>query len=154
MQLEYFQMIDRVVEMDLDRRTIRIEATVPRQSPIFEGHFPGHPLLPGTLMIESMAQTLGFLTLNVLDWARVPLLTGVSKAKIRRFIEPGTCLEIDARLLQDGQGYAVGEADIGHEGKRVANAQLSYVVTPFPSEVMKNALLEVRERIMNAAPAV
>ncbi|MCB1476296.1 MAG: beta-hydroxyacyl-ACP dehydratase [Rhodobiaceae bacterium] len=150
MQLEYFQMIDRVVEMDLDRRTIRIEAIVPEKSTVFEGHFPGHPLLPGTLMIEAMAQSLGFLTLNVLEWARVPLLTGVTKAKIRRFIEPETTLLIDATLLQDGQGYAVGEAEISHNGKRVANASLSYVVTPFPSEVMKSALLEVKERILNA----
>lgn len=154
MKLEYFQMIDRVVEMDLTARHIEMDAFVPMESPIFEGHFPDHPILPGTLMIEAMAQTLGFLTLNILDWARVPLLTGVNKAKIRRFIEPGTPLRITADLVQDGQGYAVGTARIEHDGKRVANAELTYVVTPFPSDVMKQALLAVKERIMAGTPVL
>ena len=57
MRLEYFQMTDRVVELSRDRGLIRTESTVPTASTIFEGHFPGHPLLPGVLLIETMAQT-------------------------------------------------------------------------------------------------
>ena len=61
MRLEYFQLIDRIVDLDLSARTIRCEATVPTESTIFEGHFPGYPLMPGVLLIERMAQTSGWL---------------------------------------------------------------------------------------------
>ena len=63
MKLEYFQLIDRIVDIDLAERTIRTEATVPLKSTIFEGHFPGHPLMPGVLLIEAMAQTAGWLVI-------------------------------------------------------------------------------------------
>ena len=60
MRIEYFQLIDRIVDLDLDERTIRVDAQVPQESTIFEGHFPGHPLMPGVLLIEAMAQTSGW----------------------------------------------------------------------------------------------
>ena len=62
MRLEYFQLIDRIAAVDLTSRTIRMEANVPEQSTIFEGHFPGYPLMPGVLLTEAMAQTSGWLS--------------------------------------------------------------------------------------------
>ena len=59
MRLEYFQLIDRIVDLNLGERTISSEAIVPTESTIFEGNFPGYPLMPGVLLIEVMAQTSG-----------------------------------------------------------------------------------------------
>ena len=74
MQLEYFHMIDRVVDLNVDAKTIVVEAQVPMESTIFEGHFPGYPLMPGVLLIESMAQATGWLQHGVHKFASLPIL--------------------------------------------------------------------------------
>ena len=66
MRLEYFQLIDRIVELDLTDRTIRAEAQVPETSTIFEGHFPGHPLMPGVLLIVRSARLMS--TIRSISW--------------------------------------------------------------------------------------
>ena len=53
MRLEYFQLIDRIIDIDIDGRKLRAEAIVPTTSTIFEGHFPSHPLMPGVLLLEA-----------------------------------------------------------------------------------------------------
>ena len=57
MRLEYFQLVDRVEEIDPVGGVIRATAQVPAKSTIFEGHFEGYPILPGVLLVECMAQT-------------------------------------------------------------------------------------------------
>src|SRR6201985_2373494 len=110
MRLEYFQMVDRIVALDPAARTARAQCQVPDASPVFEGHFPGHPLLPGALMIETMAQTGGWLVLATLRFTRMPFLAQVKEAKMRSFVVPGQTIEPEARLLHDGSGYAVVSA--------------------------------------------
>ena len=85
---------------------------------MFEGHFPGHPLLPGVLMIETMAQTGGWLVLAVLRFQRMPFLAQVKEAKLRSFVVPGQHLQVEARLLHDGSGYAVVAGSISSDGRR------------------------------------
>src|SRR4051812_6341723 len=131
MRLEYFQMVDRIVDLDPAARTVRAECLVPESSPVFEGHFPGHPLLPGALMIETIAQTGGWLVLAVLRFRRMPFLAQVKEAKLRTFVVPGQRLQAEARLLHDGSGYAVVAASIASGGKKVADAEITYRVVPF-----------------------
>src|SRR6202020_2848350 len=120
MRLEYFQMVDRIAELDPEARTVRAECQVPDASPVFEGHFPGHPLLPGALIIETIAQTGGCLVLAVLRFQRMPFLVQVKEAKMRAFVVPGQSLTAEARLLHDGSGYAVVTGSITSEGRKVA----------------------------------
>src|SRR5713226_6891635 len=112
MRLEYFQLIDRIVDLDLAQHTICAEARVPSASTIFEGHFPGYPLMPGVLMIETMAQTSGWLVVAANRFERMPFLAQVKDAKFRTFVMPGQILSVTARLLHEGSGYAVTEASI------------------------------------------
>ena len=72
MRLEYFQLIDRIVDLNLADRKISSLATVPTASTIFEGHFPGYPLMPGVLLIETMAQTSGWLVVAMNRFERMP----------------------------------------------------------------------------------
>ncbi len=147
MRLEYFQMVDRVLSLDLGARTIRMEGLVPEQSPIFEGHFPGHPILPGVLMIETIAQAGGWLVLAALRFAQMPFLLQVKEAKMRNFVSPGQRLETEARLIHDGSGYAVIEGSISSNGKKVCDAEIRYRVVPFPNDTLRAQMLETARRI-------
>jgi len=131
MLLEYFQMIDRVESVDLSARTLTARSVVPAQSPVFEGHFPGYPIVPGVLLIETMAQACGFLVLAATDFAAMPLLMSVDSAKMRTFVEPEAVLDIEAFLEHDGSGFAVVKAKITSSGKKICDAQLKLRTIPF-----------------------
>src|SRR6266478_3260731 len=124
MRLEYFQLIDRISEIDIDRQTIRAEATVPTTSTIFEGHFPGHPLMPGVLLMEAMAQTSGWLIIGLTKFTRMPFLAAFKEAKLRSFVKPGAALSLSAAILHEGSGFTVTKAEIRIAGKLVCNAEI------------------------------
>jgi 3-hydroxyacyl-[acyl-carrier-protein] dehydratase len=140
MILEYFLMIDRIEMVDPAAGTIRTTCHVPTESPIFLGHFPGFARLPGALMIETMAQTGGWLVLARLRFARMPFLTRVESAKLRRFVEPGETLVGEATLTHDGSGFAVIESVISTAGQKVASAEIRYVTGPFPNDTIRGAM--------------
>ena len=147
MRLEYFQMVDRVTLLDPEAWTIRANYLVPAESPVFEGHFPGYPLLPGVLMIEIMAQTGGWLVLALARFSRIPFLAQVKEAKIRSFVMPGQKLETEARLVHEGSGYAVVNGKIELDGRKVAEAEIRYGVVPFPNETLREAMLQAARRV-------
>ena len=82
MRLEYFQMIDRFTAVDVRERVTRAVCKVPLQSPVFEGHFPGYPLMPGVLLIECMAQTTGWLVSALTGFTGLPALAGDRKSVV------------------------------------------------------------------------
>ena len=147
MRLEYFQLIDRIVELDLAGRTIKAQAQVPETSTIFEGHFPGHPLMPGVLLIETMAQTSGWLIIGATGFTRMPFLAAVKEAKLRTFVSPGQFLSLAASLLHEGSGYAITKAAIDVEGKSVAQAEITFKVMAFPDPTFRTSMSEVAQRI-------
>ena len=133
MRLEYFQLIDRIVELDLRDQTIRTEARVPTESTIFEGHFPGYPLMPGVLLIEAMAQTAGWLVIGVTKFTRMPFFAALKEAKLRSFVSPGQTLLLSAKLLHQGSGFAVAKAEIRSGDKLACNAEITFRLVEFPS---------------------
>lgn len=147
MNLEYFQLIDRIADLSIPERRIAVEAAVPLASTIFEGHFPGHPLMPGVLLIEAMAQSSGWLVIAADGFSRMPFLAQVKEAKLRSFVAPGTKLRIEAELLHEGSGFAVTKARVTDAGKPICNAELIFRVVDFPNEEMRTKMRETAERI-------
>lgn len=133
-------MIDRIPSVDLDSKVLNATSIVPDESPVFEGHFPGHPLVPGVLMIETMAQASGILIMHTIDFEKIPLLAGVKEGKLRDFVGPKTQLDIKAEIEHEGSGFAVTRAEIRSGGKRVANAQLTFTIMPFPAPGLQETI--------------
>jgi 3-hydroxyacyl-[acyl-carrier-protein] dehydratase len=147
MQLETFHMIDRIVDLNVDEKKIVVEAQVPMESTVFEGHFPGFPLMPGVLLIESMAQASGFLLLGVLKFERMPILAAVKEAKVRGSVFPGDLMSLEASVVHEGSGYAMTEAKIRVGGKLRANSALTFTLIPFPNADMRGYMDAVAERV-------
>jgi 3-hydroxyacyl-[acyl-carrier-protein] dehydratase len=147
MRIEYFQLIDRIIALNLVDKTIRTEATVPTASTIFEGHFPGYPLMPGVLLIESMAQTSGWLIVALTHFERMPFLASLKDVKLRTFVNPGECISLSAKLAHDGSGYAVTEAEGRVDDKLVCDATITFRIMPFPNAQFRTSMQQVAERL-------
>jgi 3-hydroxyacyl-[acyl-carrier-protein] dehydratase len=132
MDLDYFKLIDRIVDLNLDAKTITVEAQVPEKHTIFEGHFPGHPIMPGVLLTEAMAQTSGWLLIALTKFERMPFLAAIKEAKMRGFVSPGDLLSIEASLVHEGSGYAITAAKVRVGGKLRSEATITFGVVPFP----------------------
>jgi 3-hydroxyacyl-[acyl-carrier-protein] dehydratase len=147
MHLEYFHLIDRIVDLDVAARTITVEAQVPRENTIFEGHFPGYPLMPGVLLIEAMAQTSGWLLIAMTKFERMPFLAAVKEAKMRSFVSPGDLLKVEASVVHEGSGFAMTSAKVSVGGELRCNATITFGVVPFPNPDLRGYMDAMAKRI-------
>jgi 3-hydroxyacyl-[acyl-carrier-protein] dehydratase len=138
LRLEYFEMTDRVLSHDATHLTA--EARVPEASPVFEGHFPGFPILPGVLMIETMAQACGWLMVLRSNFTRMALLAQTREAKMRAMVKPGALLTVDVELLQESSGYAELRGALTEAGRKVAEATLRLQTLPIPAPELEAAI--------------
>jgi 3-hydroxyacyl-[acyl-carrier-protein] dehydratase len=126
-----FLMIDRVLEVERMKRIVAIK-NVTINEPWFHGHFPGHPLMPGVLIIEAMAQAGGVLLLiDVPDReSKLVVFTGIDGAKFRRPVVPGDTVrfEVSVTNWRSRVGKMYGVALVGD--KKVCEATLSCMLVP------------------------
>jgi 3-hydroxyacyl-[acyl-carrier-protein] dehydratase len=147
MHLEYFQLIDRITDLNIGEKTIAVEAQVPEKNTIFEGHFPGYPLMPGVLLIEAMAQTSGWLLIALMKFERMPFLGAVKEAKMRGFVSPGEMLKIDASIVHEGSGFAITSAKVSVGGELRCNATITFRHVPFPNPDLRGHMDAMAQRI-------
>lgn len=95
-----FLMVDQILEMERFKRVVGIKNVTTNES-FFQGHFPGQPIFPGVLIIESMAQTGGLLLLQEVPDRETKLLyfVAVDDARFRRPVVPGDQLRLEVTVL-------------------------------------------------------
>ena len=113
-----FLLLDKVVEMETGKRAVGIK-NVTFNEPFFEGHFPGHPIMPGVLILEAMAQTGGILLLSSVPEAQGKLIyfMSIDGAKFRKPVLPGDQLKMEITVIRIKEKIAkmLGKAFVGDE---------------------------------------
>ncbi|MFQ5353480.1 MAG: 3-hydroxyacyl-ACP dehydratase FabZ [Thermodesulfobacteriota bacterium] len=95
-----FLLVDRILELEPSVSAVGLK-NVTVNEPFFQGHFPGHPIMPGVLLIESMAQVAGVLALKSAGGEdKVLYFMGIDKARFRRPVVPGDTLHINVKVLK------------------------------------------------------
>jgi beta-hydroxyacyl-ACP dehydratase FabZ len=120
-----FLLVDRIVEVDGATRIVGIK-NVTINEPYFQGHFPGHPIMPGVLIVEAMAQVGGCLMLGTMDRpeAKVVYFMGLDAVRFRRPVRPGDQLRLEVEVLQVRGPTCRMKGIARVEGKVAAEAEM------------------------------
>jgi len=95
-----FLLIDRILDLEPEKRVVAIK-NVTINEPFFEGHFPGHPIMPGVMILEAMAQAGGVLLLNAVEnpEAKVVYFMSIDGVKFRKPVTPGDQLRFELEMM-------------------------------------------------------
>lgn len=127
-----FLLVDRILELEPMVRAVGYK-NITANEPVFTGHFPGNPLLPGVYMIEAMAQLGGTVVMRPGDWERkIPYLAGIDKAKFRKPVTPGDKFMMEVQVLRSRKNIGWVAASASVEGQPVCSAELMFSIVDDP----------------------
>jgi beta-hydroxyacyl-ACP dehydratase FabZ len=124
-----FLLIDRVLESDGDKRVVALK-NVTINEPFFIGHFPEHPVMPGVLVVEALAQ-VGVLLLFSRDenrGSKLVYFSGIDNCRFRRPVIPGDQLRLEITVIKQRARYYKMKGEASVDGSLVAEAELSCAV--------------------------
>ncbi|ODA42611.1 3-hydroxyacyl-ACP dehydratase FabZ [Desulfosporosinus sp. BG] len=110
-----FLLVDRIIELEEGKRAVGIK-NVSVNEPFFQGHFPGHPIMPGVLIMEALAQVGCVVIFKMPEYAgHLGLFAGLDEVKFKRQVIPGDQLRLEVELLKLRKtfGVAQGKAYVG-----------------------------------------
>jgi len=133
-----FLLVDRILELEPEKRVVGLK-NVTINEPFFQGHFPGAPVMPGVLIIESMAQVAGVMIYRDLPDREKKLIyfTGIESAKFRRPVLPGDQLRIEMEVLNRRSNFGKMQGRATVDGKLVAEAVVLFAIADHPGNTTK-----------------
>ena len=122
-----FLLVDRVIEYQAGERIVAIK-NVTFNEPFFQGHFPGVPIMPGVLIIESMAQAGGVLVFKTLPDRdrKLVFFMGINNARFRRPVRPGDQLRIEMDVVRVKKRFGKLQGKAFVDGKLVSEADILF----------------------------
>lgn len=127
-----FLLVDRIVELEHGKRCVGIK-NVSINEPFFPGHFPGHPVMPGVLIVEAMAQVAGIMAYLASDEEtrkKVSYFIAIDSAKFRKPVVPGDQLRIEISTTLNRRGIWGVDGKAFVDGKLVTEASLKATFAP------------------------
>lgn len=126
-----FLLVDKIVELEEGKRIVGIK-NVTVNEPFFQGHFPGHPIMPGVLIIEAMAQVGGVYAVatDKVGDDKVTYFVGIDNARFRKPVVPGDVLRLELEMLSCRRGIYTFAGKAFVEGTLVAEAELKATFAP------------------------
>jgi 3-hydroxyacyl-[acyl-carrier-protein] dehydratase len=121
-----FLLVDRIIELEQGKRCVGIK-NVTVNEPFFPGHFPGHPVMPGVLIVEAMAQVAGIMAYLASDEdtrKKVSYFIAIDNAKFRKPVQPGDQLRIEVSTTMNRRGIWGVAAQVFVDGTLVTEADL------------------------------
>ena len=123
-----FLLVDCIEEMEPGVKAVGYK-NVTVNEPFFQGHFPGHPVMPGVLIMEALAQVGAVAILSLPEWkGHTAYFAGIDRAKFRRKVVPGDVLMLETEIIKMKGAMGVGRARAFVDGKAVAEAELTFAV--------------------------
>ena len=123
-----FLLIDEVEELEVGRRVVATKFISP-DSFWFQGHFPGHPVTPGVLIIEMLAQAGAVCALSMPEnQSKIAFFAGIDKAKFRRQVLPGDTLRLEVEMLRVRGNFGMGKGTATVGGERAASAEITFAL--------------------------
>ena len=131
-----FLLIDRIIDAVPGERGIGIK-NVTINEPFFQGHFPGHPIMPGVLIVEAMAQAAGVLAVESMDLAdsgKLVYFMSIDGAKFRSPVEPGCLLDLHVEVTQNRGAICKFSGKATIDGKLASEANFVAMITDPPQD--------------------
>ena len=124
-----FLLVDRILDIDDGKRIVGIK-NVTINEPFFQGHFPGHPIMPGVLIVESMAQVGGMLLMRSIEdpSTKVVYFMSLDNIKFRRPVRPGDQLRLEVEVLQVRGSTCRMRGTASVDGQVAAEAEMAAIV--------------------------
>lgn len=124
-----FLLVDKIIELVPMERAVGIK-NVTQNEPFFSGHFPGHPIMPGVLILEAMAQTGGILLLDTQDKPEEKLVyfTGIDNVKFRKPVRPGDQLRFEMQMVKYRRSFCKMAGKALVDGEVVCEGEITAAV--------------------------
>ncbi|SNZ04573.1 3-hydroxyacyl-[acyl-carrier-protein] dehydratase [Terribacillus aidingensis] len=123
-----FLLVDQITEIEEGKRAVA-KKNVTINEPFFQGHFPDHPVMPGVLIIEALAQTGAFaMLMKEENKGKIGFLAGVDKCRFKRQVVPGDTLKLEVEIIRLKGPIGKGKATATVDGELACEAEITFAI--------------------------